>query len=91
MPVASQQSLPSVQDILGDAAPRYAPPDIALFERAYRFGEKAHEGQKRRSGEPYFAHCVETMRLLAELRMDPATLTAGGSPADEPGPRPATT
>ncbi|MCX7017198.1 MAG: bifunctional (p)ppGpp synthetase/guanosine-3',5'-bis(diphosphate) 3'-pyrophosphohydrolase [Candidatus Sumerlaeota bacterium] len=77
MSVAPQPSLPSVQDILGEAAPRYAPADLALFERAYVFGEKAHEGQKRRSGEPYFSHCIETMRLLAELRMDPATLTAG--------------
>ena len=30
--------------------------DVALVEKAYHFAEKAHEGQMRKSGEPYFTH-----------------------------------
>lgn len=32
--------------------------DVQLLAKAYYFAEKAHEGQKRRSGEPYFVHPV---------------------------------
>ena len=77
MAVSSSQALPAILDILGEAAGRYSAADIELFEKAYRFGEQAHAGQKRLSGEAYYVHCIETTRLLAELRMDPATLAAG--------------
>ncbi|MGB8815724.1 MAG: RelA/SpoT family protein [Minisyncoccia bacterium] len=48
-----------------------------LVKKAYDFAEKAHEGQKRFSGEPYFIHVFETAKILAEMRMDPATISAG--------------
>lgn len=44
---------------------------------AYQFGEKAHEGQLRKSGDPYFDHCIEVAKILADLRMDINTVTAG--------------
>ena len=34
--------------------------DIKLLWSAYQFGEKAHEGQKRKSGAPYFEHCIHS-------------------------------
>jgi GTP pyrophosphokinase len=46
----------------------------ALIRRAWAFGEKMHEGQLRRSGEPYFTHPVAVARLLAEQQMDDATI-----------------
>lgn len=54
-------------------------PDIdkKLIEKAYLFAEKAHEGQKRNSGEPYFIHVFETAKILAELGMDTKTIVAG--------------
>ncbi len=57
----------------------YAPSeaDIALINKAYDFSEKAHEGQKRASGEPYFNHVVATAKNLARYGMDATTIAAG--------------
>ncbi len=51
--------------------------DKALVEKAYKFAEKAHSGQKRFSGEPYFNHCFETAKILAEQGMGPVSVAAG--------------
>jgi GTP pyrophosphokinase len=51
--------------------------DLDLLTRAYRFSEKAHEGQVRASGEPYVNHCVEVARILAELHLDSMTVASG--------------
>lgn len=45
-----------------------------LIRRAYAFGEAMHEGQYRKSGEPYFTHPVAVAFILAEQRMDDATI-----------------
>ncbi|WP_246849520.1 RelA/SpoT family protein [Rubellimicrobium arenae] len=46
----------------------------ALIRRAWAFGEKMHEGQLRKSGEPYFTHPVAVARILADQQMDDATI-----------------
>lgn len=51
--------------------------DIALVTKAYNFAQKAHEGQKRYSGEPFFSHLAETARGLAEIGMGPNTVAVG--------------
>ncbi|MFA6273053.1 MAG: RelA/SpoT family protein [Candidatus Paceibacterota bacterium] len=51
--------------------------DKALVEKAYHFAEKAHGEQKRFSGEPYFNHCFETAKILAEQGMGPVSAAAG--------------
>ncbi len=51
--------------------------DLQLIARAFEFSKKAHEGQKRLSGEPYFNHLCETAKILANLRMSPITISAG--------------
>ena len=51
--------------------------EAKLIEKAYHFAQKAHEGQKRMSGEPYFIHVVETAKILAKLGMDATTIAAG--------------
>ena len=48
-----------------------------LLNKAYNFALKAHEGQKRLSGEPYFIHVFETAKILAQLGMDMQTIVAG--------------
>lgn len=48
-----------------------------LLDEAYTFAEKAHSGQKRFSGEPYFVHPFETAKILAGLGMDTQTIAAG--------------
>ncbi|MGD2062800.1 MAG: RelA/SpoT family protein [Nitrospirota bacterium] len=50
--------------------------DLGLLEHAYRFAEAAHEGQVRRSGEPYFSHPVAVVEILLDLRLDIPTLCA---------------
>ena len=51
--------------------------EIELLERCYRFAQDAHKGQKRKSGEPYFTHCLKTAEILAELRLDTHTICSG--------------
>ena len=54
-----------------------SPEDIAFVEKAYEFSQKAHEGQIRYSGEPYFTHAAATAKILAEYGMDATTIAAG--------------
>jgi GTP diphosphokinase / guanosine-3',5'-bis(diphosphate) 3'-diphosphatase len=51
--------------------------DKDLIQKAYEFSLKAHEGQLRKSGEPYFNHVYETAKILASLKMDAKSITAG--------------
>ncbi len=51
--------------------------DVELINKAATFSKKAHEGQKRHSGEEYFTHVVETAKILAELGMGATTVAAG--------------
>lgn len=53
------------------------PEDKALIQKAYDFAYKAHEGHKRKSGEPYFNHLFGTAKNIASLNMDTATVVAG--------------
>ena len=48
----------------------------ALIERAYHFAEKAHAGQKRKSGEPYIVHPMYVASIITELMIDPPTIAA---------------
>ena len=45
-----------------------------LIRRAYAYGLKMHEGQMRKSGEPYFTHPVAVAAILTEQRLDDATI-----------------
>ncbi len=51
--------------------------DVDLINRAYSIAEEMHNGQLRKSGEPYIIHPVEVARILAELGMDDETIVAG--------------
>lgn len=51
--------------------------DIDSLRRAFHFAAEMHEGQVRKSGEPYMSHPLEVMDLIAELRLDVASLVAG--------------
>lgn len=52
------------------------PKDIAKVWDAYRFSAAAHEGQSRKSGEPYISHPVSVASILASLHLDVPTLNA---------------
>ena len=48
--------------------------DEALINRAYVFSMKAHGGQKRASGDPYYSHPIEVAGILTDLRLDDETI-----------------
>jgi guanosine-3',5'-bis(diphosphate) 3'-pyrophosphohydrolase len=50
--------------------------DLSIIERAYTAAERAHSGQKRRSGEPYITHPVAVAQILADLGIGPKTVAA---------------
>jgi guanosine-3',5'-bis(diphosphate) 3'-pyrophosphohydrolase len=50
--------------------------DLSLIERAYTVAERAHSGQKRRSGEPYITHPVAVAQILADLGIGAKTIAA---------------
>jgi len=55
----------------------YLPPEkIAVIENAYHFAAEAHQGQVRKSGEPYLEHPLQTALILAELQLDASSLAA---------------
>jgi guanosine-3',5'-bis(diphosphate) 3'-pyrophosphohydrolase len=50
--------------------------DLALLQRAYDVADAKHDGQKRKSGDPYITHPLAVATILAELGMDTTTLVA---------------
>ena len=66
-----------LDDLLAGLPDNYTQADKDLVEKAYYFAEKAHEGQKRASGEPYFTHCVAVAMILSELKVQSAAIAAG--------------
>lgn len=66
----------TVKEIIGEMSDP-SPENVAFVENAYEFSKKAHEGQKRYSGEPYFIHAAATAKILAEYDMDAITIAAG--------------
>ena len=69
MPATLQQIEAQVRDYNPSA-------DLSGLADAYGFAVEAHEGQMRKSGEPFVRHPVEVCLILAELHLDSATLTA---------------
>ena len=63
---------------LAEAVARYADRlDVARIRRAYRLAAEAHAGQRRASGASYVTHAVAVATILARLRLDTASVTAG--------------
>ena len=51
--------------------------DISMIERAFQIAYEAHEGQCRKSGEPYIIHPLWVGIILAELELDKETIVSG--------------
>ncbi len=66
-----------IDDIL-DLVTTYNPQaDLDLIKKAYVFSAKVHLGQVRLSGEPYLIHPLEVAAILAQLKLDTATVVTG--------------
>ena len=58
-------------------ATEYTPTDrLGVIEKAYAYAEDAHRGQKRKSGEPFITHPLQTAVVLADLKLDADALAA---------------
>jgi GTP pyrophosphokinase len=55
----------------------YSDKELSLIEKAFYFSEKAYQGLKRKSGEPYLNHCLRTALNLAELKLPAEMIIAG--------------
>ncbi|MGN6300261.1 MAG: RelA/SpoT family protein, partial [Angustibacter sp.] len=67
---------PVLEPLLRAVRTSHPKADVALIERAYATAERAHEGQRRKSGDPYITHPLAVATILAELGMPEATLAA---------------
>ena len=70
------QPVGAVDTLIRTVRTHHPKADIALIERAYAAAEKAHTGQKRKSGEPYITHPVAVAQILADLGIGAKTVAA---------------
>jgi guanosine-3',5'-bis(diphosphate) 3'-pyrophosphohydrolase len=66
-----------LEDIVERIQKYHPEADVDLLRRAYIFSAKAHQGQTRLSGEAYLIHPIEVAAVLADLKLDAATVAAG--------------
>jgi GTP pyrophosphokinase len=66
-----------LNDILTQVAAYHPDPDLDIIKKAYVYSAKVHQGQIRKSGEPYLIHPLEVAGILAALKLDEASIVAG--------------
>jgi guanosine-3',5'-bis(diphosphate) 3'-pyrophosphohydrolase len=74
---ANAKTLLRLNDILDRVSSYHPDPDLDLIKKAYVYSAKVHQGQLRKSGEPYLIHPLEVAGLLAELKLDEASVVTG--------------
>ena len=65
------------QDLITEIKKYHPSSDLSDIEKAHKVAYKAHEGQKRKSGEPYIIHPLCVAIILAELELDKESIIAG--------------
>ena len=65
------------QDLISRVRRYHPSDDISMIEKAYKIAYAAHEGQVRKSGEPYIIHPLCVAIILADLELDKETIEAG--------------
>ncbi|HKA87444.1 MAG TPA: bifunctional (p)ppGpp synthetase/guanosine-3',5'-bis(diphosphate) 3'-pyrophosphohydrolase [Haliangiales bacterium] len=66
-----------LSDILSKVETYHPGADADLIKRAYVFAAKAHDGQMRRSGDPYVVHPLSVASIITDLRLDVPSVCAG--------------
>src|SRR5258706_2286205 len=66
-----------LDQILSEVAGYYPSADLKMIRRDYQFAATAHDGQTRKSGDPYVTHPLSVARIIAELKLDVASVCAG--------------
>ncbi|NOQ38963.1 MAG: RelA/SpoT family protein [Anaerolineales bacterium] len=67
----------AISKYIENLSDKYSQVDKELLQRALELAEKAHNKQKRASGEPYINHCKAVASILAEMHVPPAVVAAG--------------
>jgi guanosine-3',5'-bis(diphosphate) 3'-pyrophosphohydrolase len=67
---------PVLEPLLRAVRATHPKADVGLLERAYEVADRYHQGQQRKSGDPYITHPLAVATILAELGMTEATLAA---------------
>ena len=67
----------NVERIIDMIVSYYPQGDMEVVRKAYEFACEAHEGQLRKSGDPYFIHPYKVAVILAELRADITSIASG--------------
>ena len=65
------------QELISRVKTYHPSDDVTAISKAYETARKAHEGQTRKSGEPYIIHPLCVASILAELELDKETIIAG--------------
>ena len=76
LPGAAARRGTGIKQLLETLEDYMTPEQIEPVARAYEFGAVAHEGQTRKSGEPYISHPVAVAQILADMHMDSQAITA---------------
>src|SRR5919108_1719098 len=66
-----------LNDILQQVVAYHPDPDLDILKKAYVYSAKVHQGQLRKSGEPYLVHPLEVAGILAQLKLDEASIVSG--------------
>ena len=66
----------SLEGLKQSVATYLKPSDLSRLEEAYHFSDAAHQGQYRKSGEPYISHPVAVAEILSQWQLDTQTLVA---------------
>src|SRR5687767_7077000 len=66
-----------LSDILGKVEKYHPAADLDLIRKAYVFAARAHDGQMRKSGDPYVVHPLSVASIIADLRLDVPSVCAG--------------
>jgi GTP pyrophosphokinase len=66
-----------LNDILNQVKSYHPDPDLDVIKKAYVYSAKVHQGQLRHSGEPYLVHPLEVAGVLAQLKLDEASIVTG--------------
>ena len=66
-----------INDIIDRITEYHPQADLDIIDRAYIYSARVHDGQVRLSGEPYLSHPLEVAGILASMKLDVVSVTAG--------------
>ncbi len=73
----NEKPVKTIEDLIAKVRTYFPTADVTLLEKAYQVSERAHDGQIRRSGEPYIFHPLSVAGILADLKLDLASIATG--------------